>query len=130
MSEIASNTSLIRAVQKFRQESENLNEALTHAQGMNLSLAAEAITKWLATCPREKARRSKALLVELCALYLPSQWLDVMHKIPQVIVLPICTESLLHNSQPTHAPPHTALGADRATPMPHLYPMPIQLGVT
>ena len=33
---------------------------------------------------------------------------------------PICTESLLHNSQEAHAPPIKNSGADRVTPKPHL----------
>lgn len=33
---------------------------------------------------------------------------------------PICTESLLHNSQEAHAPPIENSGADRVTPKPHL----------
>ena len=123
MSELVSNTSLKRALEKFHQQSENLNKALGHALDLNLLRAAEAITKWLATSPREKARQAKALLVALCTQ---------THREPLALVLvgTIDTESdrpplltRLRSWLHAHAPPRENLGADRVTPTPHLYPI-------
>lgn len=124
MSELVSNTSLKRALEKFHKQSENLNKALEHAQEMNLLLAAKAITEWLATCPREKAREAKALLVALCtqthrealALLLIGT-IDTESNRPPLLTR---LRSWLH----AHAPPFENLGADRVTPKPHLYPIP------
>ncbi len=53
MSELVSNRSLNRALEIITTQSESLR------------LAGQALTKWLATCPREKARKAKAALVAL-----------------------------------------------------------------